>query len=99
MAQSLSALGTFLCAAQEGGRDVSVLRGWLREEGASSAGPGDGDGDGDGDDAARLEAAVQELGRRLRSADGAFAAGFAACSEALQRRVLGVVDLLGQALR
>eukprot|EP01031_Cornospumella_fuschlensis_P024328 gene24328-29408_t len=82
-----SALATFLSVAQEEGvRDVSELRGWLL----------------DGDDAAivRPEAAVQELGRRLRvEGDGAFAARFAACSEALQRRVLCVVDLLGQALR
>eukprot|EP01031_Cornospumella_fuschlensis_P028470 gene28470-34367_t len=79
------ALGTFLSAAQEGGRDVSELRGWLLDR----------------DEAAIVhhEAAVQELGRRLRvEGDGAFVARYAACSEALQRRVLGVVDLLGQAL-
>eukprot|EP01031_Cornospumella_fuschlensis_P029872 gene29872-36067_t len=67
----------------EDGRDMSVLRGWLLDR----------------NEAALPEATVQELGRRLRSADGAFAAGFANSSEALQRRVLGVVDLLGQALR
>eukprot|EP01031_Cornospumella_fuschlensis_P028173 gene28173-34021_t len=86
-----SALATFLSAAPEGGQDVFVLRSWLHDEDASSAGRGEA--------AVRPEAAVQELGRRLRSADGAFTAGFAAGSEALQRRVLCVVDLLGQALR
>eukprot|EP01031_Cornospumella_fuschlensis_P031732 gene31732-38352_t len=45
------------------------------------------------------EADVQEMGRRLRSENDAFATAFVAFSETLQRGVVAVVDLQGQALR
>eukprot|EP01031_Cornospumella_fuschlensis_P025016 gene25016-30218_t len=75
--------------AQESDQDMSVLHGWLHEEGASSAGGGE----------VHPEDAVKEMGLRFRSKDGYFAKGYAKSSGALQRRVLTVIDMLCQALR
>eukprot|EP01031_Cornospumella_fuschlensis_P024805 gene24805-29975_t len=68
---------------------MSVLHGWLHEEGASSVGRGE----------VHPEDAVKEMGLRFRSKDRYFATGYAKSSGALQRRVLTVIDLLCQALR